>query len=203
MIYGDFNTKYLKVNGQIFNSINKSTGYAADFENTGGFSNSYGVNISAGTNDGTGTNYMIDFNNANGVWKGSILLTNNVVSLYQVSDARLKENISKSEINALKILDDLQVVDYNFTKSAGAMHTGYIAQDAQKVLPEMVIYNEKADAYAISTSTLIPVLHKAILEQQKLIESTRQENLQLKSELQSLKERIKLIETMLARSGNK
>jgi hypothetical protein len=203
LIYGDFNAKYLKVNGQILNSVNKPTGYAADFENTGGLKDSYGVNISAGTNDGSGTNYMIDFNNAGGVWKGSILLTNNVVSLYQVSDARLKENISKSEINALKILEDMQVVDYNFTKSAGAMHTGYIAQDAQKVLPEMVIYNEKADAYAISTATLIPVLHKAIQEQQKQIELTKQENLQLKSELQSLKQKMIQIEAMLAKSGVK
>ena len=77
----------------------------------------------------------------------------------------------KSGIDAIKILNDIQVVDYNFTKSPDALHTGYIAQDVQKVLPEMVIYNEKADAYAISTATLIPVLHKAIQEQQKIIES--------------------------------
>jgi hypothetical protein len=113
---------------------------------------------------------MIDFRSGNGTYKGSIILNNGTVSLFNVSDARLKENISNSGINALKILNDLQVVDYNFTKSPEAKHIGYIAQDVQKVLPEMVIYNEKADAYAISTSTLIPVLHKAIQEQQKMIE---------------------------------
>lgn len=170
LIYGDFSAKYLKVNGRIMSSISNNLGYAADFENKGGSKDNYGVNITAGTTDGSGTNFMIDFNNAGGVWKGSVVLTNNVVSLYQVSDARLKENITKSGINALQILNDLQVVDYNFTKSPDAKHTGYIAQDVQKVLPEMVIYNEKADAYAISTATLIPVLHKAIQEQQKLIE---------------------------------
>jgi hypothetical protein len=203
LVYGDFNTRYLKVNGQIMSSISNNLGYAADFENKGGSKDNYGVNITSGTTDGSGTNYMIDFNNAGGVWKGSVVLTNNVVSLFQVSDARLKENISKSEINALKILDDLKVVDYNFTKSPDAKHTGYIAQDAQKVLPEMVIYNEKADAYAISTSTLIPVLHKAILEQQNQIELTKQENLQLKSELQLLKQKMEQIEAILAKGGLK
>jgi hypothetical protein len=172
LIYGDFLTKYFRVNGQLIDSVNKSGGYAADFKNTGGTASNYGVNITAGSTDGSGTyNYMIDFNSGNGTWKGSILLNNSTVSLYTVSDARLKENITKSGINALQILNDLQVVDYNFTKSADVTHTGYIAQDVQKVLPEMVIYNEKADAFAISTATLIPILHKAIQEQQKTIES--------------------------------
>ena len=170
MIYGDFTTKFFKVNGELLSSTSKAGGYAADFRNYGGLSSYYGVNITAGSTDGTGTNYMIDFNNSGGSWKGSILMTNNVVSVYTASDARQKENVAKTGINALKILGDLAVVDYNFIKS-GAKHTGYIAQDALKVLPEMVIYNEKADVYAISTSSLIPVLHKAIMEQQAMIDA--------------------------------
>jgi hypothetical protein len=171
LVYGDFATKYLRVNGQILNSVNKASGWAADFKNTGGLSSSYGLNISAGSADGSGLyNYLIDFNSGNGAWKGSIMIKDGAVSLYSISDSRQKENISKSGLNALKIIDSLQVMEYNFTKSPGTKHTGYIAQDVQKVLPEMVMYNEKADAYAISTATLIPVLHKAIQEQQKMIE---------------------------------
>jgi hypothetical protein len=174
LVYGDFAVKTFKVNGQILSSVNKSSGYAADFRNTGGLSTNYGVNISAGTADGSGTyNYLIDFNSGNGSWKGSILINNGAVQFYQASDSRLKENISKSSLNALKIINDLQVVDYNFTKSPGGKHTGYIAQDVEKVLPEMVIYNEKADIYAISPTTLIPILHKAIQEQQKEIEELK------------------------------
>jgi hypothetical protein len=171
LVYGDFTTKYFKVNGEVLSSTVKSGGYAADFRNNGGLSNYYGINITAGSIDGSGSNYMIDFNSSAGVWKGSIIMTNSAISVFNVSDARQKENISKSGMNALKILGGLQVVDYNFIKSPGIKQTGYIAQDAQKVLPEMVIYNEKADAYAISTSSLIPVLHKAIMEQQEMIDA--------------------------------
>jgi hypothetical protein len=173
LIYGDFAAKYLKINGQILTSIIKSGGYAADFKNNGGTTSYYGVNVTAGSSDGSGSNYMIDFNSASGAWKGSILLSNSTLSLYTVSDARLKENVTQTGINALQILKDMQVVDYNFTKSSGARHTGYIAQDVQKILPEMVIYNEKADEYAISTATLIPILHKAIQEQQKEIDELK------------------------------
>ncbi len=170
LIYGDFATDLLKVNGQIINSVNKS-GYAADFKNSGMLSSAYGLNVTAGTDDGSGTNWMIDFNTGSGSWEGSIIINNGTVQLYNVSDARLKTNITKSGMDALKLLNDLQVVDYSFIKNPGVKHTGYIAQEAKQVLPDMVIYNERADSYAISTSGLIPVLHKAIQEQQKMIES--------------------------------
>ena len=189
LIYGDFTGKFFRVNGEVLSSTTKSLGYAADFRNTGGASGYYGINITAGSSDGTGNNYMIDFNSMSGAWKGSILMSNSVVSVYNVSDARQKENIIKSEIDGLKILNTLPVVEYNFTKSPGAKHTGYVAQDALKVLPEMVIYNEKADAYAVSTSYLIPVLHKAILEQQAMIETQA--------------ERIDALETLVKQLMNK
>jgi GTPase SAR1 family protein len=112
----------------------------------------------------------MDFHSSNGTWKGSITMTNGTLALYNVSDARQKQDVKATGINALKMLNELPVVDFAYTKSPDARHTGYIAQDAQKVLSEMVIYNERDDTYAVSTSQLIPVLHKAILEQQKTIE---------------------------------
>jgi hypothetical protein len=204
LVFGDFSSRFLKVNGQILSSVNKPAGWVADFRNTGGIASNYGLNIAAGTSDGSGVyNYMIDFNSGNGTWKGAIMIKDGVVSLYSISDARQKENISKSGINALKILDDLQVMDYNFTKSPGTKHTGYIAQDAEKVLPEMVVYNEKADAYAVSTSALIPVLHKAIQEQQKMIgvQAVTIENQE--KQLQSLQSRLEKLEAMITKSGVK
>jgi hypothetical protein len=131
----------------------------------------WGLCVTSGAPTGTGVNYMIDFRTGDGTYKGAIEIVNGAVGLYTVSDARLKQNITQTGVNALKMLKDIEVVDYNFTKSAGERHTGYIAQDVQKVLPEMVTYNEKADVYAISTTTLIPILHKAIQEQQAVIEA--------------------------------
>jgi len=187
LIYGDFFNRYMKVNGQLLNSVSKPSGYAADFKNTGSTNSSYGLNITAGTLTGTGTNYYLDFNSADGAWKGSVLMTNGNLSFYNVSDARLKENIIGSGMNALNLLNNLKVVDFNFISNPGLKQTGYIAQDAQKVIPEMVVYNEKADVYGVSTSTLIPVLHKAINEQQVIINNQKTEIESLKSELDQIK----------------
>jgi hypothetical protein len=171
LIYGDFSDKLFRLNGREVATTNKAADWAGIFINNGGASDRYGVKVQAGTADGTGTNYMMDFHSSSGAWKGSITLTNGTLAIYNVSDARQKQDVVASGIDALKMLNDLPVVDFAYTKSPAAKHTGYIAQDAQKVMPEMVIYNEKEDTYATSTTQLIPVLHKAILEQQKLIEA--------------------------------
>lgn len=170
LVYGDFATKFFRVNGEIFSSTSRTYDYAASFSNTGGAAGNYGIKILCGTADGSGTSYPVDFFNSGGAWEGSISLASGTLSLYNTSDKRLKQNISKSGINALKVLNDLTVVDFSYSKTPDVKHTGYIAQDAQKVLPEMVIYNEKEDVYATSYNTLIPVLHKAILEQQQMID---------------------------------
>jgi hypothetical protein len=183
LIYGDFLSRYVKVNGQLGTTASVTNGYAANFKNTGLTSTSGGLSVTAGTTGGTGTNYMIDFYNGGGTYRGSILLTNGALSLYSVSDARLKENVTETGIDALKILKDLKVVDYNFLDAKDTRHTGYIAQDALKVLPEMVQYNEKEDVYAISPSTLIPILHKAIQDQQKEIEELKALIISLSSQI--------------------
>lgn len=170
LLYGDFTDKLLRLNGRSVTNTNKAVDWAGIFINNGGSSDRYGVKVQAGTADGTGTNYMMDFHSSSGAWKGSITLTNGTLAIYNVSDARQKQDVVASGINALKMLNDLPVVDFAYSKSPMAKHTGYIAQDAQKVQPDMVIYNEKEDTYAISTTQLIPVLHKAIIEQQKIIE---------------------------------
>jgi len=203
LVYGDFVNRYLKVNGELQSSVSKPSGYAADFKNTGGFSSHFGLNITAGNLTGAGTNYYLDFNSGDGTWKGSITMTNGALAFYNVSDARLKENIVASSMNALNLLNNLKVVDFNFISNAGLKQTGYIAQDAQKVIPEMVIYNEKADVYAVSTSTLIPVLHKAINEQQAIIKNQKTEIELLKSEHDQLKSELDQIKALLLKNGIK
>jgi len=180
LIYGDFTDKLYRLNGRQVTTTNKSIDWAGIFINNGGTSDRYGVKVQAGSADGTGTNFLMDFHSSSGAWKGSITLTNGTVAIYNVSDARQKQDVVPTSIDAMKMLKDLPVVDFAYTKSPGAKHTGYIAQDAQKILPEMVLYNEKEDTYATSATQLIPVLHKAILEQQKTIEllSKRVEDLE-------------------------
>jgi len=52
---------------------------------------------------------------------------------------------------------------------------GFIAQEVDKVLPEVVNYNDSTDTWAISYTRVIPVLVEAIKEQQVLIENLEDE----------------------------
>jgi hypothetical protein len=63
---------------------------------------------------------------------------------------------------------------------------GFIAQELQQVIPEAVNEpeNESTELWAISYTKLIPVLTKAIQEQQEMMESMQQEIDQLKQQLQ-------------------
>lgn len=52
----------------------------------------------------------------------------------------------------------------------GKGQIGLIAQDVKKLIPEVVEYNSEGDYYGISYSLIVPVLIKAIQEQQAKIE---------------------------------
>ena len=79
---------------------------------------------------------------------------------------------------------------------------GLIAQDVEKVISEVVDKgNDPAETLGINYSELVPVLIKGIQEQQQQIETTKQENTELKSELESLKKEIELIKAMVVKGG--
>ena len=71
----------------------------------------------------------------------------------------------------------LEPVDYNF-KSNGLVQIGFIAQDVKTLIPEVVTGKEgdiqKGETLGIAYSSLIPVLTKAIQEQQVLISRLEQ-----------------------------
>lgn len=64
---------------------------------------------------------------------------------------------------------------------------GFIAQEVDKVLPEVVDYSDSTDTWAISYTRVIPVLVEAIKEQQTIIEELQSEvNVLKSSSLKSL-----------------
>ena len=69
----------------------------------------------------------------------------------------------------------LQPVRYNFTAEPGKQQVGFIAQDVKKIVPEVVSGTEgnieNGETLGIAYSDLIPVLTKAIQEQQAQIEA--------------------------------
>jgi len=175
LIYGDFFSEYININGKLNVSDNIGS-WVTEFKNEGNSINRFGVKIQAGTNDTSGLNYMIGFYDGDGNYEGAITLNDGSLALVQNSDKRLKENIINTKINALGIINNLRVVDFNYIKNKNTSHTGYIAQEALEVFPNMVSYNKEHDIYGVTPSELIPVLHKAIQEQQKQIEELKEKN---------------------------
>jgi hypothetical protein len=115
-----------------------------------------------------------------------------------------------SEIkDALGILKNVRGVYYFWKKEDfpemkfnESRQIGIIAQEIENWLPEIVT-TDHFGYKMVDYSKLSPVLLEAINEQQMQIESAREENRQLKSELKSLKERMALIEATLLTGGTK
>ena len=96
------------------------------------------------------------------------------------SDGRLKENIQPLS-GALSAVLQLQGKTYRLLEQpSGTNDIGLIAQDVEKILPEIV--SETEDGYkAIAYQSLTAVLIEAMKEQQQQITALQQENQLLKS----------------------
>lgn len=114
------------------------------------------------------------------------LTVNAVVGVIQTSDRREKQNIQPLNYGLDKIMN-LQPVSFKWINNKidnHSAHLGFIAQDLQETIPEVVIDHEwrqsREEANPVWTETerlgvnyaeIIPVLVKAMQEQQALIES--------------------------------
>jgi hypothetical protein len=99
------------------------------------------------------------------------------------SDARYKENI-KGISNALNLVKKLNGITFDYSSrfynndklvqsKAGKNQLGFIAQDVQKILPQVVTYDDSTDSYSMDYVKLIPLLTEAIKEQQLQIDSLK------------------------------
>ncbi len=87
------------------------------------------------------------------------------------SDARLKTNVVELN-NALDKVTALRGVSFNWT-ATGAHSIGFIAQEVQQVVPEVVF--QGADGYfSVDYSKLTPLLVEAVKEQQNQLEEQEQ-----------------------------
>lgn len=108
------------------------------------------------------------------------------------SDARLKENIHPYKQGLEEVLK-VEPVTYHYTAQTGndttVEHVGVIAQELQKISPEMVIESEleladgsKGDYLSVDPSAFTYMLINAIKEQQKQIDELKKEIAALKAE---------------------
>ena len=124
------------------------------------------------------TAYAINFYSANKAAKilactnaGSVTVTGDLVAYGSPSDKRLKENIKPIE-SALDKVEKLQGVTFDWKESDSILDIkediGFIAQDVQEVIPELVRENEDGKL-SMRHQGVIPILVEAIKEQQKQI----------------------------------
>lgn len=87
------------------------------------------------------------------------------------SDRRAKENISPI-VSALDKVLSMRGVYFNYIKDqAKTKRVGFIAQELQAVLPEVVNYAEEIDEYNVNYGQVVSLLTEGIKEQQAIIVS--------------------------------
>ena len=109
---------------------------------------------------------------------GAIISKGNVTAFGSPSDIRLKENIEVIP-NALDKVSQLQGITFNYKKD-GRKSTGLIAQELEKVLPEVVydtheIDNDDEQFKAVRYGNVVGLLVEAIKELKKEVERLNKE----------------------------
>ncbi len=168
LIYGNFSTSLLKINGETT---------ARDIMPDGDLTYDLGGIIERWNN----------------VYAGQV----NYVSLNNISDIRYKENIRKSNYGLSEIIKlnpvnfDYKRETFNRMESSPEIeklrkdHIGFIAQEMKEILPELVNINQ-SDKLEINMIELLPVIVNAIKEQQYLIQKQDKTIEWLKEKVQQL-----------------
>jgi len=160
----------LKVNGDEalwYNGTYFSWGF-------GGTANFFADNVGIGISN---PNVALDVS-------GSIEYTGTITD---VSDQRLKENFVPIK-NAISDLSKVNTYTYNMKDDADKHREyGVIAQELQKIFPDMVKEVDSENGYlGVSYIQLVPVLIKALQEQQQIIENQKSEINSHKNQINSL-----------------
>jgi len=152
---------------------NVSNGYVARFRNTNTASASKGLIIQTGpiTNP-TSASYYALFLDGNGTNIGGIRGNGAGGTMYSTtSDRRLKQNIKTFE-SGLETLEKIEPTIYQMKSNPSQNEIGFIAQDLQKVLPQVVggqpTDDLKESPMTVDYGRITPVLVAAIKEQQEL-----------------------------------
>lgn len=134
------------------------------FSGSSAVSSSQGLILDTNNNLGIGVNESSDLPLSYKLMvSGSIKASGTVV---QGSDSRLKEDIYPID-NALSRIENIDGVYFTY-KDSGEKSIGVIAQDIQKILPEVV--SEDNNGYlGVNYSGIVPVLIEAVREQNSII----------------------------------
>ena len=98
------------------------------------------------------------------------------------SDKRLKENIKESVYNALEKILAIEHKEFDY-KNGGHVKIGYIADELEIIDPDFIFEVGEEKMKQPQISTIIPVITKAIQEQEQEILKLREELLILKKDV--------------------
>lgn len=139
----------------------------------------------------------------NGAFRGSF---DDASGAYNsISDMRLKKNIENAGELLPKIMQ-LKVKKYHFLKNAETDKKSYgmLAQEVEKIFPEMVTHNTEDDGkdlYTMDYASFGVVAIKGIQEQQQLIDGLTEQATAIRQENKTLEEQLQKLETMIKTIG--
>jgi hypothetical protein len=113
-----------------------------------------------------------------------VTIANGATSWSSTSDMRLKTNV-KTLTNVLDNLSDLRGVTFNWKEGNQDEQIGFIAQEIEKVYPQVISKNEN-DHLEVRYTELIPVLLQAIKELKAENDLLKQENEGVNARLERL-----------------
>jgi hypothetical protein len=121
--------------------------------------------------------------------------------IVHASDRRLKKNIENLNYGLKEVLN-IEPKQYNWKNREQKLKSfGVIAQDIEKIIPNIVHYDKNEHkTLGVSYTELIPVLIKAIQEQQQLIDNLDKKITSLTTELnkfKQLEDRLRILESTL------
>jgi hypothetical protein len=151
-------------------STTTANGVAAEFSNSTSGTCAVAIN-----NSGAATSTLINWIAA-GSYRAAVTWNGTNIIYGTPSDQRLKENIVDSS-SALISINNIKIRSFDFKENGNHVKFGVIAQELESIFPEAVlkgIDNEDGsikESWSVDTSTLVPMLVKAIQEQQALIEN--------------------------------
>ena len=157
-----------------------------------------GASVSIGTALTTGASITYNSTGYATLGVGSVPATGNIrlnvngitrsVAYFATSDQKFKKDIKPIE-NALKTIESIYGKTYLWNKEAnkemnfdGGGHSGFIAQELEKVLPHLVATGQNGDK-AVNYMELMPYLVEAIKEQQNLIKDQQVQIDELKKQI--------------------
>ena len=112
--------------------------------------------------------------------KFPVLIKNDLIvtgSLYNTSDERLKENINKIKDETVDKLFTLNPILFSYKNDyKKKTHYGVLAQDVEKVFPELVKDNNVSGYKTVNYQELIPIILAKMKKMQHEIDELKQAN---------------------------